>query len=304
MQEIFDAPGPEDLLVVLAPLDPEPVRAAMLAEVDRLVDYADAAEWDRLVRACETLAVVGWGERPGLEALAERWVNGRWYSALKLADFTVAGGEREWDQRGGLLVPEGSVPPGGEPGEGARSSLSSQRIHLPKNPLRIVRSGNAQRDAEPFLAEAERLRGMLDRALAVDLGPGFGYLGLTLALSHADAGPGLATEYVLSEDELVEKPDVRSFVRPRLDVGRLGKRQGETVLLVTRHFTTAEGSAPLAEQRAGLAADLREVVGILGAKLRSKAPEYRVGELAEKLDEVIEEWLASEPEVPPSASLR
>jgi len=29
-----------------------------------------------------------------------------------------------------------------------------------------------------------------------------------------------------------------------------------------------------------------------------------VGELAEKLDEVIEEWLASEPEVPPSASLR
>lgn len=200
-------------------------------------------------------------------------------------------------ERGGLLVPEGT-----EPGSGARATVTSQSILLPKNPLRIVRSGNFQRDAAPFMAEAERLREMLDRALAVELGPGFGYVGMMLAFSYADAGPSLATEYVHPEDALVAKPDVQAYVRPRLDIGRLTRSQGETRLLVTRHYTSAEGSAPVEERREDLAADLREVVAALGKKLRSKAPEYRVSEVGERLEVVLESWLASGPGLPPSAS--
>ena len=54
-------------------------------------------------------------------------------------------------ERGGLLVPEGT-----EPGSGAHATVTSQSILLPKNPLRIVRSGNFQREVVAALGKKLR----------------------------------------------------------------------------------------------------------------------------------------------------
>lgn len=48
--------------------DTDALRATLFAELDAYIRYEIATEWNRLVRVCESLAIVGWGERPLLEA--------------------------------------------------------------------------------------------------------------------------------------------------------------------------------------------------------------------------------------------
>ncbi|WP_277210886.1 hypothetical protein [Isoptericola croceus] len=270
--------------------DSDETRALLLAEFARLRNYGNATEWNRLVRVCEALALLGWGAETAVEAIADRWINGSMYTSLKRADFSLAdGGERGWVVRGGMLVLDGATPTT----TGARERLDTQRVMLPKNPLRLTRFGHVQREAVPFAAEAERLRGLLDQRLARDYGAGFGYAGIRLAWSFPDGGPGLAKEYFHAPADVIARDGVRSFVRPRLDVGRMSRRKGETMLTVTRHYTAAEAPVPLPEQCAGLADDLRTIVAAIGTKLLRKAPGYRVDALRADLDASLTFWMGA-----------
>lgn len=135
--------------------------AALLAEFERYRDYRSAADWNRLVRVCEALAVVGWGEKTPIEARAERWVNGSMYTALRDQHFTAID-ERGWARRGTTFVLDDN--PG--PADPDVTVLESQRIPLAKNPFRFTRSGNYQREAQPFVDELAALRTILDVRLA------------------------------------------------------------------------------------------------------------------------------------------
>lgn len=258
---------------------------ALLAEFERIRDYRGAADWNRLVRVCEALAVLGWADRPPVEARAERWVNGSMYTKLHDHHFTVLD-ERRWARRATTFVLDD------DPGlaDPDVTVLQSQRIPLAKNPFRFIRSGNYQADAQPFVDELAALRALLDVRLAKPYGPGFGYVGYQLHFSYADAGRGLASEYFHDDADVVARPDVRPFVRPRLEIGRLTTSRGERRLLVTRHYTCAEGSAALAEQKQGFVTDSLAVVDALTERLAKKAPDYRCAELRADLSKTLTDW--------------
>ena len=286
MKELLALASVEELRIWAVENGSDAARRGLIAEFERLLEYRNAEEWNRLVRVCEALALVGWGDVAPVEAIADRWINGAMYTKLMAADFSDQG-EQRWIVRDGLQVMEAAELHAG----GGLERLDSQRIRLPKNPVRLVRSGNLQLEARPFGEQAKRLRSILDRDLAHDYGPGFGYLGVTLNFSYADAGLGLASEYFHDEADVIERDGVSSFVRPRLDVGRVASRKGETVLMFTRHYTSAEGALPLAVQCAGLAEDLGEILEIAATKLRRKAPEYEFDRLRADVDRVLAEWL-------------
>lgn len=264
----------------------------LLAVFDRYQGYRSAGQWNELVRVCEALAVVGWGEREPVEAFAERWINGSFYTQLRNRQFEIVGGsERRWSRHGTTFTLTGdegeSSPPAGE----AVTGLLSQRIPLAKNPVRLVRSGNYQAEAKPFVDELARLRGLLDRRLGRPYGPGFGHLGFRLNFSYPAAGPGLATEYFHDEIGPPAAPGARPFVRARLETGRLTVARGELTCTATRHYTDAEARQGLAEQKRGFAADLETVFDELAKKLRRKAPDYRLTELRTDTTAVVAEWL-------------
>ena len=45
-------------------------RDQLIAELDTLVEYEDAAQWNRAVKICERLADIGWGSRERVDAIA------------------------------------------------------------------------------------------------------------------------------------------------------------------------------------------------------------------------------------------
>jgi hypothetical protein len=63
-----------------------------------LKTYRNAEEWNRLVRVCEGLRMVGWGEAEPVEAIAQQWLNGAWYTRLQNSAFVCVDGgqEQEW----------------------------------------------------------------------------------------------------------------------------------------------------------------------------------------------------------------
>lgn len=286
VEELFALDTVDDLRGWILAHESEWMRDALLTEFARLRNYRNAAEWNRLVRVCEALALIGWGDSTPVEANADRWINGSMYTKLMTASFRHDR-ERGWIVRQGLLVLDEAEPSMA----GARERLDSQRVLLPKNPLRLNRSGNLQHGAVPFADQAKRLRGLLDERLARSYGDGFDFLGITLAFSYSDAGLGRAQEYFHDEADVVERDGVRSFVRPRLDVGRISRRGGQTVLMVTRHYTAEEGAMPLRDQCEGLVGDLHEIVDLTAAKLRRKAPDFRFDALRADLDATLALWM-------------
>lgn len=266
--------------------DHERLRDELVAEYGRLVDYRSLAEWNRLVRVCELLAVIGWGGHRPVEAVAEKWINGRYYTHLQDATFTkVPDTERGWLRRADSFVVDG----GPDLVDTAITVIDTQRNPLPKNPLRFARSGNYQPAAQAFVDEAARLRRLLDTGLARSYGPGFSHVGIRLNFSYRQAG--LSCDYFHAEAEIPRGFTGQAFVRPRLDIGRLSRHRGETRLLVTRHYTWAEGEAGLDIHRQTLAEELVEIIDILAGKLAKKHPKYRVETLRSDAEAILAAWL-------------
>lgn len=275
----------------------EALRAELLDEVAKLQHYTDGATWNRLVRVCDALALVGWGNGEPREAIAERWLNSAMYTYQRGVDFKPLDRPERWIQRGAGLVPDGH--PDAEPVE----RLRSQEIPLPKNPVRIAYpSLNVAEDAVAFIRASEELRLRLDRKLARSYGQGFGWIGFELVSSCADghllnevAGEPpfvrYRSEFFHRDADVVRQVGVDAFVRPRLEIGRISKRRGERCLVVTRHYTSAEQTESLATRCAGLIDDLDAVLTTLEAKLARSAPDYRLAELRRDLHAVADEWM-------------
>ncbi|RKN84307.1 hypothetical protein [Paenibacillus ginsengarvi] len=265
------------------------LRQALFAEFDRYAAYANIQEWNRLVRLCEALRITGWGEREPVEAIAEKWINGSYYSGLRTRTFDVVeGSSRGWSKQGNTFVLDDRR----DPTDYGIPAIATQRNPLPKNPVRLVGSGNYQQSAQPFVDSLEELRAKLDRDMRQEVyGESFGYLGVCCWFSHHDdPSPSVRYEYFHSEEDVPAGFAGEFYIRPRLEFGKLAKRGGLLKLEVTRHFTRQEGELPLEKQKELFKRELLEIVAVLDGKLRKKKLPYRTDLLREDLTAVLAGW--------------
>lgn len=268
---------------------PASLRQALFAEYDRYFHYTNIEQWNKLVRICEALRIVGWGEREPVEAVAEKWINGSFYSGLRNRTFTtVEGTSKGWSKRGDSFV----LDDGHDLANYGISALATQRNPLPKNPLRLVESGNYQRSAQLFVDSLDELRNQLDYDMRQDMyGDDFGYLGIYCWFSHHDDDePSVRYEYFHSEEDVPPNFTSEYYIRPRLQVGKLAKSRGQLKLEITRHFTRQEGELPIEAQKEMFKQDMMEMVGILDEKLKKKKTPYRTDLLKADLEAVLAEW--------------
>lgn len=277
---------------------PHLLRPALLAEYDRLYRYRNIEEWNRLVRVCEALALVGWGEREPVEARAERWVNGSWYTTLLTRDFqklpghgnTVAESrEAEWSKRGASFVLRG----GEDQRDRGVARLATQRLPLPKNPLRIHRTvANHQRSATAFVNALEELRVRLDRELVSSrYGDDFDYVAIGCSFSnHDDPHETVRWEYFHDQKDVPKRLPWRPYVRPRLGFGKLTRKDDLWQWRVVRHFTRAEGELPLDEQKRRFGEDLGSILEALAERLAKKKVQYDIQHLRTDLEALIASW--------------
>lgn len=273
------------------------VRPALLAEYDRLFRYRNIEEWNALVRVCEALALVGWGERRPVEALAERWVNGSWYTTLRTREFEKLSGhgntgddtEAEWAKRGNSFVLRG----GDDLLDRGIEAFASQRWPLPKNPVRLTRRvANHQKSATAFVESLSALSKRLNRELSADrYGEGFDYVEVACVFSnHDDEHTTVRGEYFHDAKDVPQGLTTRHYVRPRLSLGKLVQKQDLWHWRVDRHFTRAEGELPLAEQQRLFGEDLLSIAETLKQRLAKKKLRYDVARLRFDLERLLESW--------------
>lgn len=290
MEEIFELQTIEGLEEYIALKDKSKLREQLLQCFDKLQDYKNLEDWNRLVRVCEALHITGWGSREPLEALTEKWLNGAYYSNLANCYFeTKEGSSKRWKQFEGGYVLDGDNSK--TPAVNNNKPLS-QRNKLPKNPIRITRSGNYQTAVQPLVDSLQVLRKKLDKQTKPHLyGKGFSYIGINLFFSnHDDRHNTVRSEYYHIDKNIPEDLPCKYYICPRFEIGRLAKKGGQLRFVVTRYYTKAFGFLPLNKQKYIVQQDLLDIVDILAKKLKSKKVEFNTDLLKQDLAEIFKDW--------------
>ena len=91
--------------------DIEKLREKLFAEFLKYADYKSVSEWNKAVRLCECLAVIGWGNHEPLEASRDVFFNGNpcTFFCNRFGEFRFV--EAIWSKRKtGFTMEQGRLP--------------------------------------------------------------------------------------------------------------------------------------------------------------------------------------------------
>lgn len=312
LETILKSETLEQLNRQLAKAGHDAVRPDLLNEFFSLVEYRNALQWNRLVRVCESLAIVGWGKCEPVEASADKWINGQYFTKLSNAQFEERYLSAGWRRVGDSFVVDGGwccyhaskdrperrkmdceqclkVLPPADPKNYRVKTLERQRNPLPKNPIRISRySSNQYPTFDPITKEIGKLRKQLDRLLRpAAYGENFGYLGIACSFSDK------LSDYFHDKSDVPKGFKERYWIRPRVDIGRLTKCKGELRLVAQRHFPAAFAELPLGEQKRQFGDDLLEMIDAFAARLRAKKIAYDTNMMREDVEKILRKWVGT-----------
>lgn len=196
--------------------DIDSVRTNLLDEFLKYARYSNVTEWNRAVRLCECLAIVGWGEHEGLEAVKTSYFNGNpntffinRYGQLRFRDAV-------WSKRKEGLAIDGNLTffhkSADAPsmtcesihgtGVAQNIGLCSQRNWIPKNPIGITRGlANCYENSKSVIDSMEtKLKGALHRRMRPELyGNSLDMILITCSFSFCD-GPHCKTNYIIADE--------------------------------------------------------------------------------------------------------
>lgn len=298
MNNIYEYETIEELKEFLKSGSSNELRINLLKEFDKLVNYKNIKEWNKLVRICESLAIIGWGEREAFEATAEKWINGSFYTEIRNKYFEQ---KLEWSkgwskQKDTFVIYENES----DKTDYGISKFASLRNKLPKSPIRWSRSGNYQKSLQPLIDSLEILRNKVIRETRPEIyGNSFSYIGLNLYFSNHDSGDlTVRSEYFHKEEDVpVNLKDKKNeggmpayYIRPKFKIGRLSTKNNELKLVATRHYTREFGELELNKQKLILKTDFIKVIDILSEKLKKKKVKYDTDLLRLDVIKIFSEW--------------
>jgi len=288
IQTIWDTESLTDLKATLDVANTDALRLKLLETLDPLLDYRNMRDWNRVVRLCEALALIGWGERTALEANRSKAINGAWKTHIQNRYFEPHS-ERYWRSKAHYFILEDG-PDDHDYGE---TTLASQRNPLSKAPIRWVLSGNSERsDPQLFWALQDLRLQIIERLSSDDYGDGFSFLGLQFNFSRHD-DPYVKEEYYNSESDVPADQTLKYWIKPRLKLGRLTQKNGYWHVRGDRNFTRAFAEKTLPEQKTILAEDFENALTIAKGKLKKKLPDYDVERLNADLQNIHKTWRAN-----------
>lgn len=300
-------------------------RAALLAELDRVLDYRNADEWNRAVRLCEALAVVGWGEREPVEAARGKFLNGNpmtgFYNRLGEPRFVDA----IWSRRqGGWTLEPGRTSYHASPDapdaptvlwehpveEDVRDvALATQRNWIPKAPVRVRRAiANCYESMKATVASLdEDLSPSLLREMRPEAyGSSFQRLNVTCSFSYFDGPYNKCNYVVFDEAKPLKKAELERrlkaacsageisergyFARNKIELGRFSK--DSATYSATVHFDAGVAELSPTAQRERVATDLTRAVEAAADKLRKKLVDYDLDAMVGDFERIARAWAA------------
>ena len=290
MTEIYNINDLDELSIFLRGMDKEQARIWLLNQFDNLYHYKNIKEWNELVRICEVLRIIGWGDREPLEAKVERWINGSFYTSLMNKYFEVKS-EQGWRKLKDSYVLEN----GDDITYYSGYKFQSQRNLLPKSPFRWIKSANYQKSVQPLYDSLDSLKEMMIHELQPEkYGEKFSYIGIYMSFSnHDDEYVTVRSEYFHSEDDVPKGFEGKYYIRPKYKFGRIVNQNGTYHIKVERYFSRKFGELPLCEQKKIVSTDFLYYMQYVSDKLRKKKIEYNSNLLKSDLERILTKWMNS-----------
>lgn len=212
-------PGREAAREELREKAQQELREELYGEFLRYCRYRNVEEWNRAVRVCECLAIVGWGEHEPVEAVRGSYFNGNPNTYFINRDKRPRYFDAVWSKRGEVLAIDFSrssfhaspdspdtkgIVADGAIGEIKSARLASQRNWIPKNPICITRGiANCYENSKGVIDSIEAdLKPVLNRGMRPELyGWAIDQIVLNLAFSFYD-NYHCKTNYIIADESL------------------------------------------------------------------------------------------------------
>lgn len=199
--------------------DMDELRAELFSEFLRHSSYSSAAEWNKAVRLCECLAIVGWGDREPLEAIRGVSFNGRPNTYFINRDSRPRFMDAVWSKgKDGIAIDFSLSAWHDSPdcnqskkistkniiGEVQDEPLKSQRNWIAKNPILITRGlANCYENSRPVIDSIEKeLNPELNRRMRPEVyGNAIDRIELLCSFSFYD-NYHCKTNYIIADEKL------------------------------------------------------------------------------------------------------
>ena len=323
VEKIFAIESLTDLQTYLESKPRQQLRNQLAKSFLRLCLYENAMQWNKAVRLCEGLAIVGWGEYEPVQAERGVFWNGNpettFFNRYSECRFVNA----IWSKRkSGVTMEQGRTSYHESPDLPGKKSqgdeypvrectqeiqLATQRNWIPKNPILITRGiSNCYQNSEKLAAEVEQtLMPALDKQMTPEAyGTAINRIVINYHLSYADAG-SRANYVILDEDVRLSSQQLHQrlktmystkeierngyFLRKRYDFGNFSQVKGS--MKVDIHFPKQFSEQSIKDQKQEYARHLTEAVEGTISRLKAKKLGYDFERMCRDFQIVLRAWL-------------
>lgn len=266
---------------------------ALKKEFSRYAYYQNVTEWNKVVRICESFAVLGWSDMTPVEARRSKFFNGNPYTGFYDKDGHEHYQGAHWSKTkdGYILTPENVFHFQGKnkvivaevvPTKAQKETISSQRNWIAKNPIRPhVLMRNAFPELMYIQKSVDELGDYLNTALhSSKYGLELNYLSISVNISSPFAAYEVVPDTVNTANSHIKVPKFR--------YRRFTRTNG--VCTVDYYIPKEFGESSECKQIQNLKEDMMSIVIAIAQKLEKKCRKFDFEALIADLDVALQKW--------------
>ena len=326
MNEIFEFEELKELeAFLLSHGEIDRLRESLFAEFLKYADYRNAKEWNKAVRICESLAIIGWGSNEPLEALRGMFFNGN-----PMTYFLNKSGEARfvdavWSKRTtGFTMEQGRTSYCSGPDDPTKKPsvsweyetkediqdirLESQRNWIPKNPVWIERTiSNCYENSKVVIESIEKeLQTELNKRMRPEkYGRAVNRIILNCSYSYYD-NANCKTNLIIAKDDrklsnqkaweelhkMYPKKEIEEngyYLRNRFEYGPFRTDTGK--IKTTIHFEKEFSELNHKEQKEQFSEYILIALKSITDKLKKKKLNYNFDLMLDDFELILTEWM-------------
>jgi len=321
MNEIYSIENLTELELFLSKQNADEIREKLFAEFLKYSDYKNATEWNKAVRLCECLAIVGWGKYEPVQAVRGTFFNGNpetdFYNKFNQQRFVSA----IWSKRkNGLTMENGRTAYFYSPDIPNKQTvigeypvieciedlkLADQRNWIPRSPIFFSRTiSNCYENSKTVIESIKYdLQANLDLKMTPEkYGRTINFTNFNLSFSYYDHAY-CKTNHIIADEKLnlkqkdfypvlltmYSKKEIEKngyFLRNRYEYGNF--RNG--VIKVIINFEKELSEMTHNAQKQKISFHVEEALAVVIEKLKKKRLEYDFDLMQADFLKIINEW--------------
>lgn len=323
MNSIYQLETLEDLQKHLCQQNTGIFREELFIEFLKYADYKNVSEWNKAVKICECLAIMGWGNYEPLEAVRTVFYNGSPLTMFRNKFGEARFVDAIWSKRkNGLTMESGRTSYHASldwPDKSALLSdypvkediqdlkLENQRNWIPKSPVLITRMiGNCYKNSKLVLDSIDHeLQPQLELKMRPELyGNSIDEIVIIGSYSFFD-NSGCKTNYIVADEKMklksndfyanllkiYSKEEIDKngyFLRNRFDFGTFRADTGK--IKTTIYFEKELGEMSFIEQKIKISGHVSEALKTIIDKLKKKKLNYDFDTMFLDFQEILTDW--------------